>query len=74
MADTVGRPRRPRKGERARWVCYSCGEILESWAAAERHADSHGGARLECLQDVQARGHDAVARYEDYLRRRGELA
>lgn len=29
------------------WRCSVCGEVLTPWAAAERHADEHGGARLE---------------------------
>jgi hypothetical protein len=36
---------------RPRFRCMAKGcedvQILESWAAAERHADSHGGGRLE---------------------------
>lgn len=27
--------------------CATCGDVLPSYAAAERHADAHGGARLE---------------------------
>lgn len=30
--------------------CHTCGAVLTSWAAAERHADAHGGARLEIIQ------------------------
>lgn len=29
--------------------CGSCPEVSTSYAAAERHADSHGGARIEYL-------------------------
>jgi hypothetical protein len=32
---------------RLRWRCHRCGETFTSWAAAERHADTHGGARLK---------------------------
>lgn len=31
------------------WRCATCGEVLKSWAASERHADAHHGARLEIL-------------------------
>lgn len=27
--------------------CHTCAETFTSWAAAERHADSHGGARID---------------------------
>jgi len=27
--------------------CHTCDAVLTTWAAAERHADSHGGARLD---------------------------
>lgn len=36
---------------RRRWRCQTCDQILPSWAAAERHADTHGGARLDVLLD-----------------------
>jgi hypothetical protein len=40
---------------RGRWRCHICSEILTAWAAAERHADTeHGGARLECLLELEA--------------------
>jgi hypothetical protein len=29
--------------------CATCGEVLKSWAAAERHGDSHHGARLDLV-------------------------
>lgn len=32
-----------------RYRCRTCGEELESWAAAERHGDTHHGARLELI-------------------------
>jgi len=32
---------------RQAWRCHTCGERFTSWAAAERHADSHGGARID---------------------------
>lgn len=34
---------------RRRWRCHTCALELTSWAAAERHADTHGGARLDVL-------------------------
>lgn len=40
----------PTKRTRSRqtWRCHNCGQILTSWAAAERHADTHlSGARLD---------------------------
>lgn len=30
--------------KRQRYRCATCGEVLVSWAAFERHADEHGGA------------------------------
>lgn len=35
------------KQTRRRYRCHTCDQTFASWAAAERHADSHGGARLE---------------------------
>lgn len=32
-----------------RWRCHTCGVVLASWAASERHADEHHGARIEIL-------------------------
>jgi hypothetical protein len=43
----TGRRRVPARVQ-YRWRCHTCGELLMSWAGAERHADSHGGARLDC--------------------------
>lgn len=35
------------------WKCGTCQEIIRgSWASAERHADAHGGARLEQVVSV----------------------
>lgn len=31
------------------WRCCSCGEILRSWAAAERHVDEQRHHRIECI-------------------------
>lgn len=33
----------------ARWTyrCHTCGVLSTSWAAAERHADTHHGARID---------------------------
>lgn len=28
---------------RFRWRCHRCGDTFTSWAAAERHADTHPG-------------------------------
>ena len=39
----------PRPKRVIRWRCHACGEISRSYAAAERHADSHGGARIEIV-------------------------
>ena len=32
-----------------RWTyrCHTCAERFATWAAAEKHADTHGGARLD---------------------------
>lgn len=49
-------PRAPRSRRGAdQWRCYRCGEISTSWAAAQRHADTHGGGRIECLFQVAGR-------------------
>lgn len=32
-----------------KYRCRTCGEVLNTWAAAERHADQHHGARLELI-------------------------
>lgn len=29
------------------WRCHTCGATFTAYAPAERHADTHGGARLE---------------------------
>jgi hypothetical protein len=49
-------PAEPRKkttrrpAMRGTWRCRTCDVVLVgSWAAAERHADAHGGARLEAV-------------------------
>lgn len=34
-----------------RYRCHTCGAEFTAWAAAQRHADSHGGARLELVLD-----------------------
>lgn len=47
---TVRKPagRRQKPLARSVYRCQTCGESLTgAWAAAERHADAHGGARLE---------------------------
>ena len=36
-----------RTSRRQAWRCHTCDQRLTSWAGAERHADSHGGARLD---------------------------
>lgn len=46
------------KVKRGTWRCcgaQGCGEVLDdvSWKAAERHADTHGGARLECVVSIE---------------------
>lgn len=41
-------PTSPRAGGR-QWRCGSCGELSTSWAAAQRHADAHGGGRVEIV-------------------------
>lgn len=33
-----------------RYRCHTCGATFTAWALAERHADTHGGARIEVLQ------------------------
>jgi hypothetical protein len=49
VADPPKRRRAP--AARGRWYCTGprgCGHVIEgTWASAERHADTHGGARLE---------------------------
>lgn len=35
----------------SRWLCCGCGEVLTSWAAAERHADEQGHTRIELVLD-----------------------
>lgn len=49
---TAPKPRAARPAPAA-WRCRTCGEVLYSWAAAERHADGHGGARLDLLLDPE---------------------
>lgn len=54
------KPARTRgKVRRGTWRCggaNGCGELLDdvTFAFAERHADSHGGARLECATTTEA--------------------
>jgi len=33
-----------------RYRCATCGATFTTWASAERHADTHGAARLELLR------------------------
>jgi hypothetical protein len=44
--------RRARGANRNRYTCATCGTTFSAWAPAERHADTHGGARLAL--DLQA--------------------
>jgi hypothetical protein len=44
----VPRPRVPYQ-----WRCWTCQVISTSWAAAQRHADAHGGGRIECLFELK---------------------
>jgi transposase-like protein len=37
----------PAAGRGNRWTCHTCGADFTAWAKAQRHADTHGGARLE---------------------------
>jgi hypothetical protein len=37
-----------------RYRCQKCGEVLVSWAAAQRHADSHGGGRIDLMLKEQS--------------------
>ncbi len=34
---------------RPRWRGHTCGQTFTAWAAAQRHADSHRGARLKAI-------------------------
>lgn len=45
MARTQVKGRAPRRDYR----CAGCGEILRSWAACERHRDTHGHRRFEMM-------------------------
>jgi transposase-like protein len=47
----LSRPTTPpaRVGRGSRWRCHTCGELFTVWAKAQRHADGHGGARLELV-------------------------
>jgi len=43
--------RKPRrKTTRTSWTCGTCGDVVKSWAAAERHLDEvhDGHGRMEC--------------------------
>lgn len=44
-AETTGAAR----GGRRSWRCAKCGTVSTAWAAAQRHADTHGGARVEVM-------------------------
>jgi transposase-like protein len=39
----------PLSSRAARYRCATCGATFTAWATAERHADTHGGARLDWL-------------------------
>ena len=39
---------------RCRYKCQTCGEEFARWAPAARHADAHGGARLEIVIGTDA--------------------
>lgn len=42
---------------RGRWRCRRCGDIIDgTFASAQRHADTHGGARLEQVIDDGGEG------------------
>jgi hypothetical protein len=44
----AARSTRRSRGGRCRYTCGTCGErLVTGLAAAERHADAHGGARLD---------------------------
>lgn len=34
---------------RLRWRCHTCGATFTAWRTAERHADTHHGARLDVV-------------------------
>jgi hypothetical protein len=42
-------PEAPRSSRADRYRCGTCGAMFTAWAPAERHADTHGGARLEMV-------------------------
>lgn len=47
---SAGTARPPSLSTRAdRYRCGTCGAMFTAWAPAERHADTHGGARLEMV-------------------------
>lgn len=35
--------------KRIAWRCHKCGATFTAYAPAERHADSHGGGRIEVV-------------------------
>ena len=40
--------KKPRPAMRGTWRCATCDETLTgTWASLERHADAHGGGRIE---------------------------
>jgi hypothetical protein len=42
-------PAQRARGGRCTYRCGTCGEVSKAWAAAQRHADTHGGARVEIV-------------------------
>lgn len=34
---------------RCRYRCRTCGQVFTAWAPAQRHANEHGGARVEIV-------------------------
>lgn len=54
-----GRPRKKSplpKGERPTWRCCTCGTILTTLVACERHSEQEGHRRIESVMDLPRLG------------------
>ncbi len=55
LAQLDTRPRRSRGSagtvRGGKWRCHTCGTVSTTWTGAQRHADTEGHRRIDCVLD-----------------------